>query len=416
MRARGGYTIVCSISSETMRDFLIRLRASVGLFEPGSVALAVMILTALAFFRVALLPEFGAELAMSTFQLGAVTTVFALGRLVADLPGGHLADRFPARAIMAVTASGLGVGSLLLGLAGAVLPVYAASFLLGMCSATTNATGMAYFSNATGAEFRGTSMAVFSAGLLGGQALGPAAAGVIASAAGWRTAMVTAAVVAGVLALFLLGGRGIGGPVGREPVTTGHDTAIAGRESGAMLILQAVSFVSFFMLGSIPQTLVPLIGADELGLGAAAIGFALGAGGLARFIGSLVGGRLADRLTRKSALVPSLLGQALGVGLLALPPTTGTWVAAILAMSLASYSVGTAATVLGDISDPSRIGARLGRFRFVGDLGLIVGPVTVTALYDGIGREIAVLLVSAFLAGVGLLCWRRLPETAPAHR
>jgi MFS family permease len=397
----------------TMRDFTLRLRGSTGLFEPGSVALAVMILTALAFFRVALLPEFGGELAMSTFQLGAVTTVFAVGRLVADLPGGHLADRFPAPRIMAASASGVALGSLLLAGADSVQPVYVAAFLLGISSATTNATGMTYYSNAGGGEFRGTSMAVFSAALLGGQALGPAVAGLVAAAAGWRPAMVAAAVMAAAVAMFLALGRRVGRPGPRATV----ERRVTGRGGvprlGAMMVLQSVSFAVFLTLGAVSQTLIPLIGSDDLGLGAAAIGLALGAGGFARFVGTLIGGRLSDRMSRKAALVPGLMGQAVGVGLLALPPSGVLWVAAILVMSLASYAVPVAATILGDISDPNRVGAQLGRFRFVGDIGLIVGPVSVTALYQGVGREVAFSAVAGLLVAVGLVCWRILPETAP---
>ena len=124
-----------------MRDYIRRLRATTGLREPSLVSAAVLTLTGVAFFRVALLPEFGRELSMSTFQLGLVTTVFALGRLVADLPGGHFADRVRATNLMALSAGGVALGSLLLGLSWVALVVYVASFLLGICSATTNATG-----------------------------------------------------------------------------------------------------------------------------------------------------------------------------------------------------------------------------------------------------------------------------------
>jgi uncharacterized protein YqgC (DUF456 family) len=60
------------------------------------------------------------------------------------------------------------------------------------------------------------------------------------------------------------------------------------------------------------------------------------------------------------------------------------------------------------------VGSQLGRFRFVGDLGLIVGPVTVSAIYEKIGREAAFLMVAALLVGVGVLCLRMLPDTQPA--
>jgi MFS family permease len=395
----------------SMRDYVAQLRARGGLKEPALVAIAVLGLTSFAFFRVALLPEFGEELGMSTFQLGAVTTIFAAGRLVADLPGGHLADRFRASAILTISALAVATGSVLLGVSNGLLLLYSASLLLGVASSTTNATGMTYFSNVTGAEFRGTSMAIFSASLLGGQALGPSAAGLVASVTGWRNAFFIAAACAALLAVVLL----VSG--GRSRVVESRSNHEKSADEGqgvtlrAMLILQSVSFGVFLTLGSIPQTLVPVVGSDVLGLGTATIGLALGLGGVSRFVGTLIGGRLSDRLSRKAALVPALVIQGLGVGLLALPPSVATWLAAIVLMSVASYGVSVAATIVGDLAEPGRVGRHLGRFRFVGDLGLIVGPITVSAIYEALGREAAFLFVAAILITVGLLCLRFLPET-----
>jgi MFS family permease len=396
-----------------MRDFLHRLQSSGGLKEPGLVTTAVLTLTAVAFFRVALLPEFGAELAMSTFQLGLVTTTFAAGRLLADLPGGHFADRARARSLMALAAVGVAVGSLVLGLATVVMTVYLASFLLGVSSSTTNATGMTFFSNVAGASHRGTAMAVFSAALLGGQALGPALGGLLSSVTGWRIAMFLGAALAAVLVLVLVMVRPAtpSQHVSAQREVT-HGTGKSSPPIGSLLVLQSVSFAMFLTLGSVPQTLIPIIGANELGLGAALIGLALGLGGVARFIGTLVGGRLSDRFSRKAALVPGLLVQGGGVGILALRPTVAIWLTAIVVMSLASFAVPVAATILGDISDPAKVGKQLGRFRFVGDLGLIAGPIIVTGIFENAGRVPAFLFVSGVLIMAGLLSWRLLPETS----
>ncbi|HET8740509.1 MAG TPA: MFS transporter [Acidimicrobiia bacterium] len=396
-----------------MRDYLHRLRLTSGLREPGLVSTAVLTLTGVAFFRVALLPEFGAELAMTTFQLGMVTTVFALGRLAADLPGGHFADRVRARALMGVSGSGVALGSLLIGVSPGATLVYVAAFILGISSSTTNATGMTFFSNATGSSHRGTSMAVFSAALLGGQAAGPAAAGLISSAAGWRVTMVIGAgiALAVVVTLALIPTRE---RVSRAPEETVEEEAAVGSRvpaPGAALVLQSVSFAVFLTLGAVPQTLVPIIGADELGLGTAAIGLALGLGGVARFVGTLIGGRLSDRMSRKGALVPGLAVQGLGVALLALQPSVAIWLISIVVMSLASFAVPVAATIVGDLTEASRVGSQLGRFRFVGDVGLILGPLVVTALFESVGRVAAFLFVAGILAIAALLSWRYLPET-----
>ena len=159
-----------------MRGYLHQLRVSGGLREPGLVSGAVLTLTAIAFFRVPLLPELGRELAMTTFQLGLVTTIFAVGRFVADLPGGHFADRVRARSLIALSAVGVAAGSLVMGMSVAALTIYIGAFALGVSSSTTNATGMTFFSNVGGDSHRGTSMAVFSAALLAGTgalAIGP---------------------------------------------------------------------------------------------------------------------------------------------------------------------------------------------------------------------------------------------------
>ncbi|HET7846014.1 MAG TPA: MFS transporter [Acidimicrobiia bacterium] len=397
-----------------MRDYVHLLRGTGGLREPGLVSTAVLTLTAIAFFRVALLPEFGRDLSMSTFQLGAVTTVFAVGRLIADLPGGHFADRLRASSLIALSATGVALGSIVLGLSVSALTVYVAAFVLGISSSTTNATGMTFFSNVAGARHRGTSMAVFSAALLGGQAVGPAVAGLISAAGGWRLAMMVGAAAAAAMALVLLVARS------RQPVPDSRAGPPNGfRSHGAkspplvpLLVLHSVSFAVFFTLGAVPQTLVPLIGADDLGLTTAAIGLALGLGGLARFVGALVGGWLSDRVPRKVALAPGLVMQAAGVALLAFEPTVAAWLSAIVIMSLASFAVPVAATILGDITEPTRVGSQFGRFRFVGDIGLIAGPLVVSALFESMGRATAFGLVAGVLVVPALLSWRFLPDTS----
>lgn len=396
-----------------MRDFLRLLARRTGLLIPGLVAGSVLVLTSLTFFRVALLPEFGTELGMSAVELGWVTTLFALGRLSADLPAGHLADRFPAPRLMAMSAAIAAVGSGLLGGSSVLSTVYVAAFLLGMSSSVTNATGMTYFSWAGGAEARGTAMSMYSAALLGGQAIGPAIGGLVGAAWGWRGAFGLASGIAALyaVAVFSVGGNeGVPSETAQEVEPTRSRDGLGRAQS---LVLQAIPFSVFFTLGSVPQTLVPLIGAEELGLRTDLIGLALGLGGVSRFVGTIVGGRISDRVSRKAVLVPGLLLQAVGVGLLAPWAAVGSWLTAIVLMSVASVAVSVAATVLGDLSPPGRTGANLGRFRFTGDVGFIIGPVLVTVFYERLGRAPAALFVALLLAAVGWAAAVVLPETHP---
>jgi MFS family permease len=165
-----------------------------------------------------------------------------------------------------------------------------------------------------------------------------------------------------------------------------------------------------------PQTLVPIIGDKRLGLGAATIGLALGFGGACRLAGALGGGVLSDRVSRKAALVPGLAAVAAGAGLLAIRGGVWVWLAAIALMSVGSYGISVAATMMADRTHARHVGRRFGQFRFVGDAGVIVGPVVAGVLFTHAGPTIAVLTVAALPAATAVASALVLTETIDLRR
>jgi MFS family permease len=385
-----------------------------------AVGAGLLVISTLAFFRVPVLPEIGAELGLGPVALGGITMAFALGRLAIDLPAGRLADRVSPAWLYVGAGLLMGVGSGVLAGAEGVAAAWGGAFVIGSASSLANTTGMVFFARSAGVGARGRALAVFSSGLLIGQTAGPAIAGAIAQAGDWRVAQRIAAVVAlavaaAFLALIAARPRAAAAALapGRPPPTAATDAAEPPRRD--LLVLYGTSFSVFFTLAAVPQTLVPLIGADALDLGPAAIGLALGAGGACRIAGAVAGGQVADRVGRKPALVPGMALMAAGVAVLALPGGTALWVAAIVLTSLGSIGVAVSATMVADHGGgPS--GRLLGRFRFVGDLGLLVGPLVATALYDLVGRGAPLLLNAALLAGFTVACALLLTETHPTSR
>jgi len=271
---------------------------------------------------------------------------------------------------------------------------------------------------------RGTSLAVYSTALLAGQALGPLAGGTIAAATSWRVAHAVAAgacvlLLAAVVWSHLRGGREPGratpdASAADVPAAPADDGGTASRQWRVQrAALLSVSFAMFFTVGAMPQTLLPLIGAD-LSLPVGWIGAALGVGGACRLIGGFVGGVLADRVSRRAALLPGLVLQTVGVALVA-GPGVGWWLAGIVVMSLASWSISVGATVLADLAPEGHLGRQLGSFRFVGDVGLILGPLVATQLYDLSGRAAAVASVAVLLVVAAVWCAVSVPETGRAH-
>jgi MFS family permease len=265
-------------------------------------------------------------------------------------------------------------------------------FFLGVASSLTNTTGMTLFATSAPAERRGAAMAGFSMALMTGQTLGPAVGGLIAGLGGWRAAQAVAAAIGIAVMIVCLTVR-----AGRERPPETRKQAADGEPALSRIqaaVLAMVPFAVFFTLGALPQTLLPVIGADDLALSASAIGLALGAGGIIRFGGSALAGAISDRVSRKAALVPSLLMMAGAVALLAAEPTLATWLAAIALLSFASSGIAVAATIIADNVPAGTVGRRLGAFRFTGDVGLLAGPALTGVLYQHSGRPAAMLVTA----------------------
>ena len=360
----------------------------------GGVVLSVAVAS---FMRAPLLPEIGRDLRLTAADLAMITTAFALGRLCMDLPAGRLADRLPPGRALAGTGIGVALSAGLLAGAGSFAHALIAVFFLGAASALTNTTGMTVFATSAPPERRGVAMAGFSMALMTGQTLGPAVGGLIAGVAGWRVAQVFGAVIGvGVIVACLLV------PAGRGARRHESRAEAPGLPRSQAFVLAAVPFAVFFTLSALPQTLLPVIGSSELALSTAVIGLALAAGGIARFAGSAVTGTISDRVSRKAALVPSLLAMLVAVMMLAPPPTLATWLGAIVLLSVASSGIAVAATIIADQVPADTVGRRLGTFRFTGDFGLLAGPAVTGLLYQHSGRAAAMTATAAVLGACAL--------------
>lgn len=432
----------------------VRLRRGMATFRPLlPVSLGVFCVSMAVHFRTPVLAEIGQDLGMSAVSLGFITTTFGFGRLTADLPAGYLNDRFGASRMYLGAGLLMAFGSLLFATAPAPAWVLVAAFGLGTASAVSNTSGMAFFSIATDSRHRGKAMAVFSASLLVGQALGPAISGGVASLTGtWRTSFWVAAALAVLVVVAVAkaalsrrapaagappasapsaGPPSAGPPSGPADLSEGAraihdpeggDTPVRASRGSVrrltrlqQLSVYAVPFSSAFTRASVPQTLVPIIGTVELGFSAAFIGAALGLAAILRVAGSFLGGYLADNRARKQALVPALFLQAGAVALIAVHGA-GPWVVAIMLLSLASFTGPIGATLLADGAGPEGAGKRFGAYRFVGDLGVIIGPLLTAYCYEQFGAAGAIVPATGLLALSGLWIGLVVPETHQRHR
>lgn len=389
-------------------------RAAVDRVTLGVVA-ALLALTAVGHLRTPLLPTMGADLRVGVTELGLLTAGFALGRIAVNIPAGRLADRSPVTGVVVATVT-MVVGTGVVVWLDAFALVLAAAVLTGVSSGTMNTTAMTTATRRAPRARRGAAMAAYSTGLMTGQMLGPAAAGLAASVLTWRAVHGAGAFVAGlagtatvVILVRLL--RADAGHLSTAPGAAPGRGAAAARASdddlGAAELagISAVAFAVFFSLGALAYTLLAVMAAEELGMSVQAVGVGLGAAGLARVVGANVAGLVADRVSRRAAIVPGLAIMSLASFALVLPLTVPGWFVVSVVLSLASAGAAVAGAVIGDRSAPALVGRRMGVFRTTGDVGLLAGPAVGALVHDHLGRPASALLVGAVVGVVAL--WSR---------
>jgi len=387
----------------------------------------VFAISAAAFSRIPLLPDIGGDLSLTVGEIGLLTTAFGIGRLVMDLPAGRLAAAVSPPAAFLGAGIGIAAGNALLASSGIFALALIASSLIGSASALSNTTGMYWFATGSRTERRGASMAMFTTALLIGQMTGPALGGALGSLTGWRAALgVSGAigiVVVGVCLRRLTSARA--GGMDERPRPDDRPADAAGAASATppgvdpparseLIAIAAAPFATFFAISGLTQTLIPVIGDDELGLSPAAIGIAIACGAAARFGGTWTAGLGSDRFSRKVVLVPALLLMSLGAAVLTLPLTAAVWSAAILLLALGSSGISVAAATLADRVPVEALGRELGLFRLVGDLGLLIGPVVAGFLYQESGPRLAGGTSAAVFAAAALVATLWIREPPPA--
>jgi MFS family permease len=174
-----------------------------------------------------------------------------------------------------------------------------------------------------------------------------------------------------------------------------------------MCVLIAVNQLGF---GSI----MPVIAlyARSFGVLQAAIGVAVAAYGLARFLVALPAGRLADRLGRRSVLALGGLVSAAGNLLCAYAPDFPTFVVArFIAGAGAAGVVTTGVIVLADITTPAERGRVMSIYQGTFLFAVGIGPLPGGLLAERYGLAAPFLFYAVAGTVAAVLTFLRLPET-----
>jgi MFS family permease len=129
-------------------------------------------------------------------------------------------------------------------------------------------------------------------------------------------------------------------------------------------------------------------------------------------LGQLVTGALSDRIGRKWLIAAGMWVQAIGLGLVALGATFGSWaLAAVLLGAGTAMVYPTLLATIGDVAHAAWRARAVGVYRLWRDGGFAVGALLAGVVADAFGIVAAIWVVAALTAASGVVVAVRMYET-----
>jgi MFS family permease len=394
-----------------------------------NLVLAVYLPTALLAFGQGILlvtiPVYASSLGIAYTAISLITAAASIGTLLTDVPAGVVLQRIGLRRSMLIGSTMVVAGTLGLAFPVPVEAMVTLRVIAGIGTALWGLSRHAFIAQAIPVSQRGRAIAMFGGinrvGTFGGPILG----GFVATGAGIRFSFVAAGFL-GLMAL-LAAIRFIPHDHGQRIRKRGDTRArwkIVGqtiRLHAADLSAAGIAQLFAQMIRQGRQLLVPLIGAQQIGLSAAEVGTVVTISAIVDMSMFFPAGFVMDRFGRKWASVPSFSIMALGILLVPFANSFWTLAGAGVVIGLGNgLGSGSMMTLGADLSPPEATGEFLGVWRLIGDFGAVLGPLAVGVVADQLGlRNGAYVLAGAGFASsviLLLLVKETRLQTSPAPR
>jgi multidrug resistance protein len=358
-----------------------------------------------------ILPQYAERFGATPTTIGVLVASFSLAQLVLAPLWGKLSDRIGRKPVLLISLFGTAVGSLLTGVAGSIALLFLGRIIDGASGASVSVAQAAVADVAPAkdrAKLMGLIGAAFGVGFVAGPAIG--ALGALVSP---KLPFFIAAAISFVNALIAIkrlpetspehGGIGIAaaeaemeragtldGPQPGTPVESGAG-APAGARGGVtvdwspMIRLLMVSFVGMVAFSGFEATFA-LLSDARFGLKLSGTGAVFTVIGLALVAVQVsIVGRVNDRLGESGTLRAGLVGNAIGLALLAV---SGGWWTLVPSLAFLVLGQGLITPTLSS-AVAGRAGRERGRWlgwqQSAGGLARVLGPVAAGALFQHIG-------------------------------
>lgn len=343
------------------------------------------------------------------WQVGLMITLFAVGRLAADLPAGLLSERIGLGVLLWSGPLLCAAGSLLGALATEYWVLLTGRTVQGLGSGLYMTAATIYVARHSDRRSRGKMMSMFQGAMLVGAAFGPAAGGLAAALAGPSGPFLASGLIGAATALVAWLRFTEAPPPAAGAGAPGHHVPLVMLLALPFVSVLAVNFGVFMTRTAAQWQMIPLLADERFGAGPDLIGMAITLSAVATLLVLPLAAWLVERVPRPALIVVSLLATSGTLIWVVAAPSMTALTAAMIAMGLTTGISGPAVGAYSvEVSHPDRHGPAMGAMRFAGDLGYLVGPVSIGLLIDALrmgqagGLVVNAALLAVFAVMLGL--------------
>jgi len=347
-------------------------------------------------------------------------SMYAIGRFMADIPVGVLADRYGRKMLMIGGTVILAICSFLNATAVEFWQFLAYRLLEGIGAAMWITSRQALLADILRPEERGRILSYFSSFMLIGAAAGPTVGGLVASTWGIRAPFYIYTVVSIISLLLTI--------IFIHDVKIEH--AVHGKNGGFSLeaakkilskknfiMASVATFTMFFLTAGVRDMMIPLYAANVVGLDEANIGYILSFATVVNLILTIPIGYMIDSQGRKSVILKSLFVTS--GACLVFSFTHDFWSMALAAVIMGIGTSGAQQApqaMATDVTIDDPHGLAMGLYRVFGDIGFVVGPTILGFLADSYGLTVPFYFMTALLFINAVLVLKVATETFASKR
>jgi MFS family permease len=364
-----------------------------------------------------ILPLFLRDFGAGYGLVGVVLSGQAIGMLLSDVPSSMVLRRLGQRRAMIAGFGIIVFATLALFWSGSVLETLVYRLLSGTGFSILGIARHAYITENAAVGVRGRAVALFGGINRIGRFSGPAVGGLIGNAISLRAPfLLTGSIMAlALLITFAMVPRTAGTSFRQKTSLKPYLEELVSTGKTYYRILTTVGVGQLFaqMVRTGRGVLIPLYGADVLGLDVAQIGWI---GSLAAAVDMLLFypvGIIMDRFGRKFAIVPSFFVQGIG---LALIPLTGGFSGLAAVGCLIGFGNGLGSgsmmTLGADLAPQKSRGEFLGMWRLIGDIGSMSGPLIAGTVAAALALPTAAVVMGSSGLVASFIFLFLVPETS----